>query len=51
MGRLIVPHAIPHVEAEGKTMGKTGVGVAEFRHLDLEFPVGHTCSIAVEMRR
>ena len=47
-GRLIVPHDISHVEAGGKTMGKTGVSVAELRHLGLEFPVGHTCSIAVD---
>ncbi len=45
---MIVPHDIPHVEAGGETMGKTGVGVSEFRHLGLEFPVGHTCGIAVD---
>ena len=29
-------------------MGKTGIGVSKFRHLGLEFPVGHTCGIAVD---
>ena len=47
-GRLIVPHDIPHVEAGGETVGKTGVGVSELQHLGLEFPVGHTCGIAVD---
>jgi hypothetical protein len=47
-GRLIVPHDIPHVEAGSKAVGKTGIGVSEFRHLGLEFPVGHTCGIAVD---
>ena len=47
-GRSIVPRDIPHVEADGKTVGKTGVGVAKLRHLGLEFPVGHTCSITVD---
>ncbi len=47
-GRLIVTHDIPHVEAGGETMGETGVGVAKLQNLGLEFPVGHTCGIAVD---
>ena len=37
---MIVPNDVPHVEAGGKAVGKTGIGIAEFSHLGLEFPVG-----------
>ncbi len=29
-------------------MGETGIVVSKFRHLGLEFPVGHTCGMAVD---
>ncbi len=45
---MVVPHDIPHVEAVGKAVDKTGIGVSKFRHLGLEFSVGHTCGIAVD---
>ncbi len=45
---MIVSHDILHVEAGGKTVGKAGVGVVKLQHLGLDFPVGHTCGIAVD---
>ncbi len=43
-----IPHDVAHVETRGKAMGKTGVQKAKLRHLVLELPVGHSCSVPVD---